>query len=123
MSKHKLLVIDDNSMIRDLFQVEFEEDFILEMAVDGASGIEAAATMRPDVILLDINMPDMSGIEVAGALFSRADTRNIPIIVITSSEYNTQTESELRQYGNFKGFLSKVSPAEKIRENIQRVLR
>ena len=121
--KKKMLIIDDNTMIRDLFSSDFSEDFEVEAAVDGTQGLKAAVEGRPDVILLDVNMPDISGIEVTRRLSKRPETAAIPVVIITASEYNEDTARELRPYGNFKGFLSKISSSEDIRAVIDRVVR
>jgi CheY-like chemotaxis protein len=109
-------------MIRNLFVTDFEEDFDVEIAVDGTQGLAAAAETRPDVILLDINMPDISGIEVTRELSRRKETAGIPVIIITASEYNDATEQQLRPYPNFRGFLSKITPTEKIRKTVDEAL-
>lgn len=123
MSAKKMLVIDDNSTIRELLAADFEDDYIVEIAANGNEGILAALADPPDVILLDINMPDISGVDVLCELSSRAETKNIPIIVITASEHNAATERLLRGHNNFRGFLSKLDSAEKIKETVKRALR
>lgn len=122
MGKKKILIVDDNSMIRALFAADFEDDFDIEVASCGIEGIEAAVRARPDLILLDINMPDLSGMEVTRQLADRAETKQIPIVVITASEHNSATEKRLQPFSNFKGFLSKLTPTDKIREVINKVL-
>lgn len=119
MSKKRILIIDDNSMIRDLFVMDFEDDFDVVVANNGADGLETAVKTRPDIILLDVNMPDMSGIEVTRQLELRGETKNIPVIIITASEYNKNTEKQLQPYRNFKGFLSKLTSSDEIKSIIE----
>lgn len=119
----KMLVIDDNSMIRTLLTADFEDEFKVEVAENATEGFVLAMSWRPDVILLDINMPDVSGVDVMRRLGSRPETKEIPVIVITASEYNDRTRRELQFYGNFKGFLSKMTPTEEIRKTVWGVLR
>lgn len=121
--RKKMLIIDDNSMICSLFAADFEEDFDVEVATDGAQGLAAATDRPPDVILLDINMPDMSGVEVTRQLSLQNGTAGIPVIIITAAGYNDDTERQLRPYPNFKGFLSKITPTEKIRKTVHAALR
>ena len=119
----KMLIIDDNSMIRVLLAADFEDDFVLETAENGREGLSAALFGLPDVILLDINMPDISGVDVVCELAVHAETKNIPVVVITASEHNITTERKLRPYNNVKGFLSKMDPTAKIKETVRRALR
>lgn len=118
----KLLVIDDIKMNTDLFAAEFEDEFDVSIARNGTEGLSVASAVRPDVILLDINMPDMSGVEVMRRLYAMPETLNIPVVVVTASQYNTAIEQKLQSYGNFKGFLSKMDSSETIRKAIHRAL-
>lgn len=118
----KILIIDDNSTIRTLFTADFEDDFKVETAENGAEGISAACRLRPDVILLDINMPDMSGVEVMRELYYKPETAGIPVVVITAASHNAETQNQLYPYKNFKGFLSKMEPIEKIKEIVRRAI-
>lgn len=121
--RKKMLIIDDNSMVRALLTADFEDDFTVKVAENGTDGLAAARRWLPEVILLDINMPDMSGVEVVRLLESQCETKHIPVIVVTASEHNDITKQQLRPYGNFKGFLSKLIPSEEIRKTVWGVLR
>ena len=81
----RVLVIDDEAPIRLLCRVNLEAEgmSVLE-AGDGPSGLEAAASGQPDVILLDVMMPGLDGWGVAEALLEREDTAQIPIIFLTA---------------------------------------
>ena len=80
-----VLVVDDEAPIRLLCRVNLEAEGmrVLE-ASDGDSGLEAARTERPDVILLDVMMPGRNGWEVAEELLSDEATSRIPIIFLTA---------------------------------------
>jgi len=63
--KLKILVLDDEKNIRDIFTLLLEEKgYVVDSAASGADGIAKAAAFRPDVLLLDMNLPDMSGLDV-----------------------------------------------------------
>jgi CheY-like chemotaxis protein len=81
-----VLVIDDEAPIRLLCRVNLEAEGmpVLE-AGDGPSGLEAARTGSPDVILLDVMMPGLDGWGVAEALLEDERTAEIPIIFLTAS--------------------------------------
>ena len=84
-SMTRVLVIDDEAPIRLLCRVNLEAEgmSVLE-ASDGPSGLEAAASGTPDVILLDVMMPGLDGWGVAEALLESEDTAHIPIIFLTA---------------------------------------
>ena len=81
--KHTILIVDDETAnIRALSQVLLPE-YTVYMAKDGRTAIETAENVTPDLILLDIIMPDMSGYEVITELKNSDRTREIPVIFIT----------------------------------------
>jgi DNA-binding NarL/FixJ family response regulator len=79
-----ILIIDDDPRFRTQARDVLEADgfVVIGQAVDGASGLEAAQSLRPDFVLLDIGLPDVEGFEVARAL---ARHRPAPKVVLTSS--------------------------------------
>ena len=81
----RVLVIDDEAPIRLLCRVNLEAEgmSVLE-AGDGPSGLEAVASAKPDVILLDVMMPGLDGWGVAEALLENDETAAIPIIFLTA---------------------------------------
>src|SRR5918999_2708023 len=81
----RVLVIDDEAPIRLLCRVNLEaEGMAVIEAGDGPSGLEAARSERPDVILLDVMMPGLDGWGVAEALLEDDSTAKIPIIFLTA---------------------------------------
>jgi two-component system cell cycle response regulator DivK len=83
--KPYILVIEDQDdnrrIVRDLLT---SAGMAVLEARDGAEGVRMAATMKPDVILMDIQMPIMDGYEATRRIRSAAETKHIPIIVVTS---------------------------------------
>ena len=81
-----LLIIDDNEEISSLLKSNFQaRGFTIYTALDGASGLEKARRLLPDVITLDFNMPDMNGVEVYNELHKHPETAGIPIIFFSST--------------------------------------
>ncbi len=79
----KILVIDDDESLRDTIGVMLErEGFVPILAKDGKSGFEKALTMKPQLMLVDLRLPGMSGVEVCKQL--RADRIQTPIIVLSA---------------------------------------
>jgi signal transduction histidine kinase/ActR/RegA family two-component response regulator len=80
----RVLIIEDNRDVREMmFLMLREHGFVVDVAEDGQSGIAAARAARPDVALVDIDLPDMSGHEVAARLKQIPDTASIALVAVT----------------------------------------
>ncbi|PID57365.1 two-component system response regulator [candidate division KSB3 bacterium] len=84
ISKDRILVVDDTQMNIDLMTAILGNDYDVLSAINGRSALEIARELLPDLILLDIMMPDMNGYEVCRQLKADETTRSIPIIFITA---------------------------------------
>ena len=83
--KTKILLIEDEEMLANMYEVKFKNDgYDLVKALDGAMGLEMAKSMKPDFILLDIIMPKMDGFSVLKSLKEDANTKNIPVMLLTN---------------------------------------
>ena len=80
-----ILLIDDSTLIHKLVKVFLSPPFDVISAYDGRSGLIAAAEHRPDLILLDVEMPDIRGYEVCRRLKADRGTHEIPVIFLTSA--------------------------------------
>jgi two-component system, cell cycle response regulator DivK len=78
----KLLIVEDSELNRDLLVQIFEETYEIELAADGRTALEMATADRPDLILMDIGLPGMSGLDVVRAI--RAQAHDVPIIAVSS---------------------------------------
>src|SRR5665213_2430225 len=80
-----ILVVDDDPVIQKLLVVNFEmEGYVVVTALDGIEGLERVAERHPDLILLDVMMPRMNGIEVLQRLKGDAATAQIPVILLSA---------------------------------------
>jgi DNA-binding response OmpR family regulator len=84
MEKAKILVIEDEKDIRLGLKFLLEEFYEVDLADGGVSGIKAAIRNKPDLILLDLNMPDLDGFQTCKALRSEAEFNSTPIVVLTA---------------------------------------
>jgi two-component system cell cycle response regulator len=90
----KILVIDDSPDIHTLVKVRLgKEQVVVHCASDGASGLAAARELGPDLILLDIDMPERDGFAVCADLKADPMTRDIPIIFLSGA---TSTKDKIR---------------------------
>lgn len=93
----RVLIIDDEPDILSLLSLHLKlNHYMVFQASNGKKGIETAQLEKPDIIVLDVMMPEMDGFEVAKALKDNPETANIPLIFLTA---RTQTEDKI------KGFL------------------
>ena len=83
----KILVVDDEGIIRELMTyVLKKQGFITETARDGKEALDKIALDRPDIVILDIVMPGMNGLEVYKRIRENPDTEHIPIIFLSAEE-------------------------------------
>jgi len=85
MAKKLILAIDDEKDILKLLQYNLERDgYQVLTAKSGEEGLETARAKHPDLIVLDIMLPEMDGLEVCKILRSNKDTKHIPILMLTA---------------------------------------
>ncbi|MDZ4247934.1 MAG: response regulator [Patescibacteria group bacterium] len=80
-----ILLIEDDPMLTELYQTKLElETFQVSIATDGKEGLALARRLKPDLILLDIMLPEMNGFEILKKLSEHVATKQIPVIVLTN---------------------------------------
>jgi len=123
MAKTKILVIDDDAEVCEFLKLTLEKTrkYDVVATTSGSEGLKLAEVHQPNLVLLDIMMPEMSGAEVAEKLVKNEKTCDIPIAFITG--LLTKDDVEKRQ-GFIHGFLfisKPVTPKELI-EQVESVL-
>ncbi len=99
----KILVAEDERDIRELiaFTLRFA-GFEVELAVNGADAVEKALAIKPDLILMDVRMPRMTGYEACAALKRNPEVKDIPVVFLSAkgqeSEINTGLEVGAVEY-------------------------
>ena len=89
-----ILVVDDDPVILQLLQVNFEmEGYKVTTANDGVEGLEKARADHPDIVLLDIMMPRMDGLQVTKELKGADDTKHIPIILLSAKAQSSDVQA------------------------------
>jgi len=83
-NRHKLLVVEDNDDLRGFLVDELSKKYIVIEAADGLEGIEMAQSMSPDLIVSDVLMPNMDGLELCKRIKSNLHTSHIPVILLTA---------------------------------------
>ncbi len=84
--RRRVLIVDDAETVREMFAIFLrDEGFEVSMAPDGVAGLDLAQEERPDVIVLDVAMPRMSGPEVIRHLKGNDRTRSIPVLLVSGA--------------------------------------
>lgn len=117
----KILIIEDDTYVRTSLQVRLEkEDFEVFTAENGAKGISVAEHENPNLILLDLVMPDLDGLDVLDYLRSSVVTWDTPVVVLTARG-DSESLKRSKQLGASR-FLRKPSSPSSVVSEISRVL-
>lgn len=110
MPEH-VLIIDDEPRLVAVLQIRLQASgFRVDVAYNGQDGLEAAARLRPQIILLDINMPVMDGLQVCRSLRADAELNAIPIIVMSAVTHEVARDNAIKAGANL--FLAKPYQAQ-----------
>jgi two-component system alkaline phosphatase synthesis response regulator PhoP len=83
--RQKVLIIEDEADIRELIKFNLEQEgFAVEEAATGAEGLERIKRRQPDLVLLDLMLPGMPGLEICRAVRSAKETAALPILIVTA---------------------------------------
>lgn len=81
----KIAIIEDDPTISQMYRMKFEaEGFDVQLADNGLRGVSLVESFKPDIILLDIQMPKMTGDEALKQIRSKASGKTVPVIVLTN---------------------------------------
>jgi len=95
-SVRPILILEDDPANSEMMQVLLEEEgYATLSAGTAAAGLELAGSCKPSLILLDLRLPDMDGLEVARRLKSDPDTRSIPVVAVTAQAMSGDCERAL----------------------------
>jgi len=117
----KILVVDDDDTILLVFRTHLSKSgHTVETAVDGVDALAKVPSFKPELILLDINMPRMSGFEFAKRLKENPETKAIPIFIMTSlkQEINIKKAYEL----GIEEYITKPTNVEHLKLRINKFL-
>ncbi len=119
----KILMIDDEEDLAFFVRVNLEKTgkFTVLTATRGLEGIKLAKSEKPDLILLDLVMPEMDGGQVAAQLLANTSTKNIPIIFLTALAEKEQVEAYEGKIGG-RDYIAKPVTSEELIVRIESVL-
>jgi len=117
----KILVVDDDSSIRDLLEALLtHRGHHVVTAGDGKAGLLAAQQEKPDLIILDVMMPEMDGFTVSGLLFQDPVMRTIPVLILTAMD---RSRDIFELVPNVRVYMEKPFETEAVLKQIEAMLR
>lgn len=118
----KILVVEDDPLISRMYQKIFSfEGFEVEMAGDGEEGWEKVKTVKPTLILLDIMMPKMNGLQVLEKLKLDPDTKSIPVVMLTNLAGVSDAETALSK-GAIKYIVKSEHEPQEITKMVKEIM-
>ncbi len=124
MKLKTVLVIDDEPMICQLVKTSLENlwpTLRVEVCTDGQQAVHMAESLKPSLILLDINMPVLSGTDIAMKLKERTQTHAIPIVFLTGMLTHDEAQSKGNQIGGAY-FLAKPVSIQEIVQTVEKFI-
>jgi len=122
LSGSRVLIADDNEQNRELLDAYLaDEGYEILMANDGKETMDVVASSEPDLILLDIMMPRMSGYEVCEQIKSNSDTQAIPVLMVTA--LNEMGDIEKAVNAGCDDFLTKPVNQLELKTRVRSLLR
>jgi DNA-binding response OmpR family regulator len=119
---NNILVIDDTEDMQKLIKSNLSaRGFNVVLASDGLKGIELAQVNKPDLIVLDIMLPDITGWDILGRLKQDIELKQIPVIIMTASE-GIDDEKQAERMGA-DHFFSKPFPLHQFLKKIEELLK
>src|ERR1700730_426348 len=116
----KILVVDDDKSILEVLKhLLTQQGHTVCLAYDGKAGLLAAREENPDLIILDIMMPEIDGITVSGILFQDPVMRKIPVLILTAKD---SARNMLELLPNVRLYMGKPFDPPELLKNVQRLL-
>jgi putative two-component system response regulator len=116
-----VLVIDDSDVSADVLSRHLAADgYLVDVANDGITGLEQVRRLAPDLVLLDVMMPGMNGFEVCRAIKGDAQTRLIPVVLVTTLDDRTDVITGVEAGAD--GFMTKPVDVEQLRARVRSLL-
>ena len=116
----RILIADDQALVRAGFKMilDAEEDLdVIGEATDGAQAVDLSRRMKPDVVLMDIRMPELDGIEATRRVLAQAGDHAVRVLMLTTFDLNEYVYEALR--AGASGFLLKDVPPEQLAAGIR----
>lgn len=118
----KIAIIEDDLVISQMYRMKFEaEGFEVQTAENGRTGVELVEKMHPDIILLDIRMPEMNGDEALRRIRATDTGKHIPVLVLTNLGEEEAPES-LKALGIYSYIVKAEFTPRQVTEQVKQAL-
>mgnify|MGYP001611431637 FL=1 len=108
---YRILAVDDDPVMQQLLRIALQaEGYEFLLSQNGAGALAIAIAEKPDLIILDINLPDMNGMDVCRALKAEAKTRHIPVVMLTGEAREVVNRVEGLDIGAEDYLFKPISP-------------
>lgn len=118
--KKKILIVEDNADLLKVLQLLLKDHYEPIAAMKGTQAVDIAMTERPDLILLDIVLPDMNGLEIARLLRQHPETQSTPILAMTARVSRIEEEDCI--LSGCDDFIAKPFTFEQLLPRIEKLL-
>jgi twitching motility two-component system response regulator PilH len=116
----RILIVDDSpSQLLGIQRIVEKLGHEILTATDGAAGVEAAKAQLPDLVLMDVVMPNLNGFQATRTLARDATTKHIPVILVTTKDQDTDRMWGMRQ--GAKAYITKPFSEDELSEVLERV--
>ena len=119
--KKRILVVEDEETLLELESILLtSKGYHVEVAMDGKSALELVANMKPDLVLLDIMIPEIDGFEVCRQIKANMATRHIPVIMLSAKK--GKKDLVMGEQAGADWYITKPFKSAMVIETIQRLL-
>lgn len=109
----KIMIVEDDAFVMDIYKLKLTQDgYDVMLAADGSEAVEKLKSAKPNLILLDIQMPKMSGLEVLEKIKKDDNLKNIPVILLTNLSQKAEITKGLELGANDYLIKSHFTPSE-----------
>lgn len=118
----KILIVEDDPLMSRMYQKIFKfEGYEIDMAGDGEEGLEKARAIKPTLVLLDVMMPKMNGLEVLDKLKADPETKMIPVVMLTNLAGQQDAETALAK-GAIKYIVKSEYEPKQVTDMVKEIL-
>jgi len=121
--KQTILLVDDEAAFREIFSLKLSaEGYNIETAEDGVKGVQKAKELKPDLILMDVKMPNMNGAEALAELMDDPETKNLKVVFLTSlGDFGEGGENQDRRFAVTSGATGYIRKTEDLKSVVLKV--
>lgn len=117
----KVLIVEDNPDLLDILRELLAEEFEVETATDGDRGVQLARDFQPDVVIMDLQLPRMNGLEAGRHIKNDRAPEDVPVIALTALAQDDLSDAVLES-GCCDAFINKPASLDRIRDVVRDLL-